>query len=171
MLIDSPPPLQRRSIYFMSRAMFVNDGATNAAVGAAPDIVAVSQTADAATSGVYWNFVVPADWSGGPLQYAIYWTPGATDGVAHTVQWSTDTAEYAAGAAVGAAGVTTAWTGSSAARTTAQLVIEPLQTLLVPVLAGNLVKVNIRRLGADALDTYVGTVNIVGVRVDYASLG
>jgi hypothetical protein len=158
-----------RSIFIPARSSTVLDGGTNVTIGTLPDAFGVVQLADAATQGWQSSFWVPADWSTGAINYVIYWTPGSTDGTAHTVRWSMDVIERAAGQSVAAAGTTTAFTGTSSAKTIDQLQLEPAQALLTPAAANNYIRFDLRRVGADAADTYVGAVNVVMLRFDYTA--
>jgi hypothetical protein len=75
-----------------------------------------------------------------------------------------------AGSDITAAGTTVAFTGSSAARTASVIVVESAQQLLASVSSGDIIRLNIRRIGADAADTYVGNVNILGWFYDYTAI-
>lgn len=146
------------------------DSGTSSAIGTAPDIGKTVSLADAATQGFYFSVAVPNDWSTGAIQYTIYWSPGSTDASTHTVRWSTDAIKLVPGTTlVNAAGTTTAFTGTSAARTVNVLYTEPAQTLLTPTAVGDLIRANIRRLGADGADTYVGAVRVHGVLLTYTA--
>jgi hypothetical protein len=144
--------------------------ATAANIGAAPDLTEVVAYADAATQGAIWNFMVPADWASGVITIQPVWSPGATDGVAHTVRWSYIAKAVAAGSTVTAAGTTTTWTGASAARTVGVVVYDTAtSTGITPAAAGDAFRIMVRRIGADAADTYVGVVNLIGLIVSYTA--
>jgi hypothetical protein len=158
-----------RTFFMSTPENTINDSATNNAAGTAPDAIQRSSLADAATQGQSFKLVVPADWASGAITYQPYWIPSATDASAHAVRWSSDVLEVAALADPSASGTTTAWTGTSSAKTALQLQIEAAQTLLTPTTAGNLIRFNLRRLGADGADTYVGTVGLLGVLFSYTA--
>lgn len=158
-----------RTIYVPERAISQNDGGTNTSPGTNPDVIGALSLADGLTQGFYFHIGVPSDWSSGAITYKIYWVPGSTDAVAHTVRWSTDVLEVAAATDVTSAGTTSVFTGSSAARTINQMVIETSQTLLTPTAVNNLIRADIRRVGADAADTYVGAVIALGVLLTYTA--
>jgi hypothetical protein len=144
--------------------------ATAANIGAAPDLTGVVAYADAATQGAIWNFMVPSDWASGAITIQPVWSPGATDGVAHTVRWSYIAKAIAAGSTVTAAGTTTTWTGASAARTVGVVVYDTAtSTTITPAAAGDAFRIMVRRIGADAADTYVGVVNLIGLIVSYTA--
>ena len=145
--------------------------ATKNIIGTAPDSQVTTLLPDAASTGNMWEIEVPWDWSTGAITYVLYWSPGSTDAVAHTIAWSTDVLELIPGSAtdVTAAGTTTAWTGGSAARTANLIYVEASQTLLTPTAAGNLIRATFRRIGGDAADTYVGVVRLHGVLLSYTA--
>ena len=146
------------------------DGATLIAVGASPNLTRAINYADAATSGAYWWWYVPLDWASGVINIRPLWTPAATDGTAHTVRWSVTAKEITTGTDVTAAGTTTAFTGTSAARTVNIAVTENLQsTGITPSGTGVRLKIELQRIGADAADTYVGAVRLYGLVVSYTA--
>lgn len=155
---------------FLAAAAAKLDSATAANVGASPDLTGVVAYADAATQGALWTFQVPDDWTSGVITLQPVWAPGASDGVAHTVRWSIVAKAVAAGSTVTAAGTTVTFTGASAARTIGVVVYDTAtSTTLTPAAAGDLFRFALRRIGADAADTYVGVVNLLGVIVTYTA--
>lgn len=161
-----------RSLWLDTRLLITLDGTSTASTGGtAPDAYTMYNLPDAATSGSYGEFLMPTDAKAAqPISAAIYWIAGSADAVAHTVRWSFDCLAAVAGTDFGAAGTTTNFTGSSAARTVGPLVIEAAQQVLASVSANDLIRMNVRRVGADAADTYVGAVKFLGVRLDYAAV-
>jgi hypothetical protein len=158
-----------RSLFFY-KALLGLDSGTSGTIGAVPDALLTVALADAATQGLYAAFVVPPDYASGAINYVLWWIPGATDGTAHTVRWSTDVkGALVPGSDMSAAGTTTAFTGASAARTVNVLVKEAAQQALASATAGDVVKINVRRLGADAADTYVGVVNLAVLEIQYTA--
>jgi hypothetical protein len=146
------------------------DTATLATLGATPDITPVIAYADAATQGAMWTFLTPSDWASGALSIQPVWSPGATDAVAHTVRWAYITKLAGAGTTITAAGTTVTWTGASAARTVGVVVYDTItSTTITPAAAGDVIRLTVRRVGADAADTYVGVVNLVGLIVTYTA--
>lgn len=146
------------------------DAATAANLGASPDLTAAIAYADAATQGAFWTFLVPADWTSGNITIQPVWSPGSTDAVAHTVRWSAIAKALGAGINVATAGTTVTFTGASAARTASVLVYDTATSLTIaPAAAGDLMRLELRRIGADAADTYVGVVNLIGVIVSYTA--
>lgn len=155
---------------FLPAATAKLDVATAVNLGASANLLGAVAYADAATQGAFWTVEVPADWASGVITVQMVWSPGATDGVAHTVRWSMTCKTLAAGVTVTAAGTTVAFTGSSAARTIAVLVYDTAtSTTLTPAAAGDLFMIEVQRIGADAADTYVGVVNLVGLIVSYTA--
>jgi len=155
---------------FLPAAVAKLDSATAADVGASPDFTGVVAYADGATQGAYWTFHVPLDWSAGVITLQPVWSPGATDGTAHTVRWSIVAKTVAAGTTVTSAGTTVNFTGSIAARTIGVVVYDTAtSTTLTPAAAGDLFRFELRRIGADAGDSYVGDVNLLGVIARYTA--
>src|SRR5438552_3712135 len=87
------------------------DVATAVNLGASANLLGAVAYADAATQGAFWTFEVPADWTSGVITIQPVWSPGATDGTAHTVRWSMTCKTLAAGVTGTAAGTTVAFTG------------------------------------------------------------
>lgn len=147
----------------------ITDSSTNTTVGTLPDGILSQALADAATQGVFFPIQVPLDYvPATAITYNIYWTPSATDGSAHAVRWSTDVlGALVAGSTVSSAGTTTAWTGTASAKTADQVQIETAQTLVASATAGDIIRTDIRRLGADGADDYVGAVRVIGVKINY----
>jgi hypothetical protein len=146
------------------------DGSALVTIGAAPDAVRAIALADAATQGAYWAFPVPLDWASGTLTFQPWWAPAVADGAAHAVRWSLDVkARSAGGSALSTAGTTVAATGTAAARGTAHVLQEDpaIDSTITPAGASQLVVANLRRLGSDGADSFVGTVNLVGVMLIY----
>lgn len=146
------------------------DGATLASIGASPDQTRVVAYADAATQGAYWTFEVPDDWDSGVISAGIFWAPGATDAVAHTVRWQFVAKMIDSASTVTNPGTTTTFTGNSGTRTVNVVVQESgSSTGVTPSAGSRLFRLEVRRIGADAADTYVGTVNLIGVLVTYTA--
>jgi hypothetical protein len=144
----------------------VVDGGTLASIGTAPDIIRTITMADAATSGASFAFTVPDDWDSGALAVEIYFVGLTTAG--GSVRFSVVSREVAEGADITTAGTTV--TQTSQAPTTANLlVIEPSIALITPTGAGKLVKLNVRRLGADGADNYAASIAFVGVLISYTA--
>lgn len=155
-----------RSLYVNNDGWFL-DGATSVSVGTAPDLIRGASCADAATNGVSFNLLIPQDFASG-LSITPIWSPGSTDAGANAVRWSVDHLVLAAGGDVDSAGTTSAWTGAAAARTITIMVVDTSQSLAGGA-AGNVLRVNLRRLGSDGADTYVGAVILIGIRIDYTA--
>jgi hypothetical protein len=156
------------SSFFLPALMGGLDTGTRAQVGAAPDQTDVIALADAATQGGYWDFMVPLDYVSG-MTFQPVWAPGSTDAVAHTVRWTCTARTMVTGASIASAGTATTVTGSSAARTASQPVYDTAIAAPQAPTAGILYRIDFRRIGADAADTYVGVVNLIGVIVSYTA--
>jgi hypothetical protein len=162
-----------RSLFVPAYKASDMDGGTVVQLGSVPDSISVVQLADAATQGFYALFsAAPKDaLANQPLNIRIVWSPGSTDASSHTVRWSVDERNITSGSTVAGAGTTTAWTGDSAARTAGVAVIESAHQINATLSADFLIRINIRRVGADAADTYVGAVNVIGFFLDYTAVG
>lgn len=155
---------------FLPTALAKLDVATAVNLGASPNLTGAIAYADAATQGAFWTFEVPADYASGVITIQPVWSPGASDAVAHTVRWSMTCKTCAAGVVVTGAGTTVAFTGASLARVLATLVYDTAtSTTLSPAAAGDLFTIELQRIGADAADTYVGVVNLLGIIVSYTA--
>jgi hypothetical protein len=160
--------LQLRSLFIPAGDLKL-DSATTGTLGTTPNLTSIVAYADAATQGAYTNLVMPLDAVTATIKVRPIWVPGSTDGVAHTVRWSMNIKILTA-ADVTAAGTTVTWTGDSATRTANVQVVEAgqLSTAVTPA-AGEDVRLLLQRIGADGADTYVGIVNLLGIRIDYTS--
>jgi hypothetical protein len=142
------------------------DGGTIAVRGTAPDALRVLTLADAASSGHSWTFAVPDDWASGALAWEI-WHAGQTT-TSGSVRWTVDVLSAAEGASIVAAGSSSSFTGQ--APTTADLLVkETVLGLVTPAAAGDLIRVNVRRIGADGADTYAASTSLIGVLVTYTA--
>lgn len=144
------------------------DAGVASKVGVEPDAATAWLLADAATQGMYGQFGMPADAKAATaINATIFWSPqGAVTGA---VRWSLDALAFGAGNDVRAAGTTTAFTGSSAARTVGTIVAEATTQILASTNAGDIIRFNVRRIGADAADTYASGVLVVMIRIDYTA--
>jgi len=143
----------------------VLDGGTLASRGTAPDIIRVITLADAVTSGASWAFLLPDDYvTNSSLTFEIYHAGQTT--TSGSVRWSTNMDVRAEGGSIVTVQGSAAFTGQ--APTTADLlVIEAGQALGVTGVAGDLVRINIRRLGADGADNYAASTSLIGLKVSY----
>lgn len=161
-----------RYFFLAAKDAGLDGTSTLIAVGAAPNISAAVNLPDAATSGAYWTFIMPTDYvSGGALNVSVHWTPAATDGTAHTVRYSMTLKELAGNVDVTAAGTTTAWSSSSIAHTINLTYNESAQATGLSTGPRQRVMIDLQRIGADAADTYVGAVRLIGVTISYQATG
>lgn len=161
-----------RSLRMFVPADWTLDSGTAVTIGAVPNAIPSTNLANAATQGFYLPFRVPDDWASGAINATILYSPTATDAVAHTIRWQFVTKEVIAGTTdLTAAGTTSAWTGAAIARTLNLEYAETIHAVLTPTAAGNLVQLNVRRLGSDAANTYTGAVRVIGVVISYTAIG
>ena len=159
-----------RSLFLSPLAATLDGGPTMANLGSGADMTAVLGLIDGSLMGARWVFQVPKDWASGVITIQPVWTPGSTDAVAHTVRWTMDTKMMASGSDPTAAGATVTFTGASAARTANLVVYDTAtSTTVTPAAAGDLIRLYLARNGADAADTYVGNVDLLGVIVTYTA--
>jgi hypothetical protein len=151
---------------FIDASMLRLDAAQGVKIGTPPNAVDAVSLADGVTSGAYCNFNMPVDVITGAVTIRPQWAPGATDGTAHTVRWQRNIKILTA-ADVTAAGESTAWTGASAARTVNVEVLEPGAATTITPAADDRIRLEIQRLGGDGADTYLGAVQLLGIRIDY----
>jgi hypothetical protein len=157
--------------FFIPAKNMTADAGTPGTIGAVPDKTDIIALANAATQGAYFDIAMPSDAITGTVAIQPIWVAETTDGTAHTVRWDMtlrildhNSNNWTT------AGTTVAWTGVSGARTANFGVHESGQvTTGVSPAATDIVRCEVRRIGADALDTYVGVVNLAGVRVVYSA--
>lgn len=156
-----------RSLWLPVHDGVVLDGGTLASRGTAPDIIRVITLADAVTAGASWAFILPSDYvTNGSLTFEIYHAGQTT--TTGSVRWSTNMHVIAEGVSIVTVQGSAAFTGQ--APTTADLlVIEAGQALGVTGAAGDLVRVNVRRIGGDAGDTYAASTSLIGLKVSYSA--
>jgi hypothetical protein len=159
-----------RNIFLKAEDATLGTGTAFLNVGSGLNISRTVEYSDAASEDASWTFQIPDDWASGAITIQPVWSPGSTDGTAHTVRYVYTTKNLASGTDVTAAGTAVTWTGASAARTVNILVFDTAtSTTVTPAAAGNLMLFNLQRLGSDGADTYVGTVRIHGLIVSYTA--
>jgi hypothetical protein len=158
-----------RRIYLPSHTFTGGGGESTS--GTSPNAVTVLQLPDAATTGVLTSFIYPADAvNGGSFTMRPLVVAGATV-AAGTVRWR-ETLHPLVASTVAAAGTQVSWTGDSAARTAGVSWREtgtPSSPAFTPSI-GEVVRVCLERLGADAADTLATNVYLVGIEIDYTSV-
>lgn len=160
----------RTQSIWIPATVFAGDSGSQATAGVVPDAVRVVTLADAATQGALTTAQVPADAvAGSPLTATIYWRPSTTLASSAAV-FSLDALKLnAAGDDFDATGTTVQFTGTAANKTTRLMVIEAETQILASVSARDLIRLDCRRLGADAADTYTGVVGLVGIELRYTA--
>lgn len=163
---------RKGTVWIAAEDLEVEGGAGAASQGTAPDVIRYVTLTDGATQGVFASFLIPRDAvSARTFSVRPVWSPLTTDAVAHTVRWSMNV-KSVVGSDIDAAGTTVAWTGDSAARTADVAVRETGQASTgLTVSTPDYVRLSLRRLGADALDTLGSDIRLLGIHIDYASTG
>jgi hypothetical protein len=155
-------------------ASILADGSTLVSLGSVGTSFTTRSMADGSTQGIVTTFYMPADAkAASPLLVDIHWFPSASDATSKAVRWTITAAVIAAGTTATTAGTATSFTGSTAAKVTDTRFDEAQQTALASVSAGDLIRLTIHRIGADAADTYTGAVRIAqqAVLVSYTATG
>jgi hypothetical protein len=139
-------------------------------LGILPNLVRVVTLTDAVDSGCHFQFQMPAD-AVAATAFVLrpHWAPVSTDASAHVVAWRFAT-KIIETTDPTAAGTVDTLAGDSAARTANVPVLETGKTVTITPSAGNLIRVAFGRDGAGT-DTYVGDVNLLGLRIDYTAVG
>lgn len=159
-----------RSLWVPARPNMVTDGSTTGSKGTLPDSAPTLTLADAATQGAYFVWNVPKDAkAASPLSIEIRWAAGAAVVSSTSVVWSIDALVVADGAAISAAGTTVQFTGVAAVRADGEYEKETSTQILASVSADDLVRIDVRRLGADAADNFTATAHLVGVLLSYTA--
>lgn len=144
----------------------VIDGGTLTTTGAAPDEIRTINLADALTQGAAWSFVFD-DWASGALSVQIYWAGTTT--MAGNVRFNLQTKLLTSGNDITGAGTAVAFT-SATQPTANQLIKETLTSTTITPANGDLLKIGVRRLGADGADTYTGVVILIGIMLSYTAV-
>ena len=145
------------------------DGATATNSGSNPEAYPTFQLADAATQGVYTVRQLPRDAKTASPSSVILWWASSLNENGTAVRFSINAVALAVGSVVSGTGTTTAFTGTSANKSSQVLIGEIATQVLASSSPGDLIRLNVRRLGADALDTYTGTVRLVGIELQYTA--
>ncbi len=140
-------------------------------LGVAPSTIIIHQLLDSVTTTVTWMFKMPSNAATGAVVVRPVWAAAANDGTSHAVRWLMDVrAPVTMGTTdVTVAGTQTGWPGDSAIRTANIANLETGQST-ASMSAGVYFRLNLQRNGAHAADTFVGTVYLIGVQLDYTSL-
>ena len=155
-----------RSVWLPVSDGVVADGGVLVSHGTEPDSVRAIELADAASAGAQWTWMVPEDYTGAGINVEIYHAGAGT--VAGSVRWELKALDLIEGANIVAAAGSVLFTGQ--APTTADLlVVEASQAVALTLVAGELVRLSVRRLGADGADNYTATTRLIGIRLFYTS--
>jgi hypothetical protein len=154
------------SLFVPVSQMIVNGG-TAVTLGAGDDQLATVNLADGATQGIYTLVGFPLGMPDNTAVIRPVWTPSATDAAGTAaVRWTMNQRTLTAGADVTAAGTVATWTGDAAAKTANRRVVET-GTAGISLVGAAQLRLALSRVGADAADTYVGDVRLLGIRVDF----
>jgi hypothetical protein len=157
-----------RTLFLPINDGVVLDGGTLTTIGTAPDIIRVITLADAASQGGAWAVTLD-DYTSGAISYQIYFSPLSAV-LAANVRWSVDCKSVAGGGGLAAAGTTTTLTHTGTSEAVNSLIKGTLTSSTVtPGSTTDLFMINVRRLGGDGLDTFAGTINLVGVLLSYGA--
>jgi hypothetical protein len=155
---------------FLPAATGINQaGSPASTISTFPNQISYHSLVNAATNGATWVMSLPLDCSAGVVARPV-WFPSATDASAHAVRWSFDLRRLDAVDIGGGPSDTVAWTGGATARVVNKGVIDEVAgtSTALTLVAGSVLRVSISRIGADALDTYVGNVQLLGLTIGYA---
>jgi hypothetical protein len=160
-----------RSLWLLIDNMIIDAGMCSImGTFTADNIMRCLALADGVTNGGYLPFVMPSDAQTNTVTVRPVWTPVSSDATPHTVRWQIIIKNVSNVDFTGTP-TTIAWTGDSAARTMNVDVLETGQVSTgVNCAAGDRITLELARLGADGADTYVGTVDLCGIRIDYKAV-
>lgn len=113
-------------------------------------------------------FRVPDDWVSG-MSAIVTWLAVGPGGGAETVRWSIDYAYFDDNTSGVAAGTNVTWTGISRTRAANDIQAESPQAIATGAVAGKLLRITLKRIGADAADTLTGDAGVVSLRLDYTA--
>ncbi len=128
-----------------------------------------AQLAAGQNQGIYTRFHIPADSGATSLTITPYWAAAAADASAHVVRWQANVLKADPTVALTNSGQSVTWTGAAASRIANVVVADTPQILLGSFAPGDLVRIELDRVGADALDTFTQTVNLIGFEISYTS--
>ncbi len=164
-----------------STSMRTNGGSSESTKGSMPGLVHVISLADGSTTGAYGSFAVPSDAYGvvpSLIYVAAIWNANSADASNHAVRWEITahpiSEDYELNGVL--PNQTVVFTGNVQQHATgfdntytvyADESSDPLTWYPV---GGRVFDISIRRIGSDANDTYIGTANLVGVRIRYTAV-
>lgn len=142
-------------------------GALGSQQGSAPNQMPVWVLSPTANSGVGFTWQVPFDWAGGAVTVVIHYAhnQAVTGDVVH--QLTTSLIEV--GDRIDEAGSSTQLVESYPGDPAFTHHTQTWTDEFTPTAAGELWRFNYRRLGADAADTYVNSMELFGIELQYTS--
>lgn len=167
--VDHTMMPNRTKKIWISAQDLVADGPTLTTTGTAPEQIRQFPLTATGTNGAFGQIPVPADAvAASPLSIEIIYK--ASSSSTATVVWSVNALAAPTDGSVDiiGAGTTTGINGGDLARTADRVYLETAQ-ILASVSAGSIIRVNVRRLGDDAADTYGGTARLLGIRLLYTA--
>lgn len=121
-----------------------------------------------AESGATCWVQVPDDWASGAITAIVYYTGSATSAT-NGVRWSIRYLQSVIGTTdMTGAGTSVAWT-ETVGMTQHVVQSSTSQSLWTPAATGELYRVSVDRLSANAADTYTGTIRLVGLELTYTA--
>lgn len=156
----------RSGAEFWPADAFALDGATRVSGGTTPNIYSAIQFDDAVTEGAYILVRVP-DWvvASSTPTFTMRFAP--QDGTGGNVRWQVTVLAASTGTDLTGAGTTAAATSS--ASTTAHGLRFGTASPGVTISGGNFIRIQVERLGGDALDTYAAAINFLGININYTA--
>lgn len=165
--LDSPIA---RSLFKPAREFFADAAAATTTAGALPDAWPYYRLDDAASQGIFGLIVPPPDLKPGTsIAIRTVWVPNTT--MTGAVRWSVNALIIQNGTIATATGTTTAVTGTSSAKTAAAKYEDSLGTIFTNVQLTDILRLDIRRLGADGADTMNSDqIRMMGLWLDYTAV-
>jgi hypothetical protein len=121
---------------------------------------------DAATNGVSCVVQIPMDSTSQAIKVRPVWAPSSSSSGA--IRWSLKV-QNIINSDITASPTAVNFTGVNNSFTVNSPVLEDGVLSNTAINAGGLVRIGIYRLGGDALDTYAGIANLLGLQIDYSA--
>lgn len=158
-----------RNIYLVCESMNVVGPAAFSSSGSDPNELRFIGLDSATTERIRIAPIrVPDDWISG-MGAVLTWAAVAPGGGAETARWSIDYAYLDDNTSGVAAGTNVTWTGISRTRAANDIQVEASQAIATGAAAGKLLRITLKRIGADAADTLTGDAGVVSLRLDYTA--
>jgi hypothetical protein len=157
-------PNRTRHVFFDGNYMGISGGATRTVTGTDVQLnyISLPSTGTSLATGA---FVIPADWVSGNVTVKIWWSSSATSG---DVRFNLRTLARASGEAINASPEVDTELTVSAPGGSNEIQVTTLSSA-VPVSAGDMLMLNVRRLGDHAEDTMSASVQLFNVEIEYTA--